>query len=140
MVRTPSMDPLIKKAIEARKRAYAPYSKFKVGAAVEAVNGRVYTGCNIENASYGLAICAERVAIWKAVSDGVLKFRRIAVVADTDEPCPPCGACRQAMLEFDDLEIVMANLKGKVIIKRLKDLVPMPFYLKKRRAPTPIFD
>ncbi len=121
---------LVKEAIKARKNAYAPYSKFKVGAALEAANGKIYTGSNVENSSYGLTVCAERVALFKAVSDGVKKFRRLAIVADTKSPCPPCGICRQALYEFaPNLEIVMANMKGKTKIVKLGELLKHPFSL-----------
>lgn len=124
------MNKLVKKAIEARKKAYAPYSKFKVGAALEAANGRVYTGCNVENSSFGLTICAERVALFKAISDGVKKFKRLVVVADTKKPCPPCGVCRQAFYEFaPNLEVIMANLRGKTKTVKMKDLLSHPFSL-----------
>lgn len=124
------MKKLLREAIEARKKAYAPYSKFKVGAAIEAANGKIYTGCNVENSSFGLTICAERVALFKAVSNGAKKFKRIAIVADTKNPCPPCGVCRQALYEFaPNLEVVMANTKGKTKVTRLGELLPHPFSL-----------
>lgn len=124
------MKDLVKKAVEARKKAYAPYSKFKVGAALEAANGKVFVGCNVENSSYGLTLCAERVALFKAVSEGVSKFKRIAIVADTKNPCPPCGMCRQALYEFaPNLEVVMANTKGRTRKVKLKDLLAHPFVL-----------
>ncbi|MCS6954326.1 MAG: cytidine deaminase [Bryobacterales bacterium] len=122
------MDPLVAAACAARERAHAPFSRFKVGAAVEDADGRVYTGCNIENATYGLTVCAERVAVFKAVSEGARGFRRIAVVADTDRLTPPCGACRQILWEFcGDAEVVLANLQGKTETLRLRDLLPRPF-------------
>jgi len=125
------MNRLIKKALEVRKKAYAPFSNFRVGAALEAANGRVFLGCNIENSSFGLTICAERVALFKAISDGVKKFKRIAIVADTKEPCPPCGICRQALFEFaPDIEIIMANLRGKKKVAKLSVLLPQAFRLK----------
>lgn len=124
------MKDLVKKAVDARKKAYAPYSKFKVGAALEAANGKVFVGCNVENSSYGLTLCAERVALFKAVSEGVSKFKRIAIVADTKNPCPPCGMCRQALYEFaPNLEVVMANTKGRTRKVKLKDLLAHPFVL-----------
>ena len=99
---------LIAAAREARERAVAPYSKFKVGAALETEDGLVITGCNIENSTYGLTVCAERVAVLKAVSEGHRAFRRIAVVADTRDPTPPCGPCRQILWEFcGDIEVIL---------------------------------
>lgn len=122
------MDPLVTAAQQARERAHAPFSRFKVGAAVEDEEGRIYTGCNIENATYGLTLCAERVAVFKAVSEGARGFRRIAVVADTEALTPPCGACRQILWEFcGDAEVVLANLRGKTETLRLRDLLPRPF-------------
>ena len=119
---------LIEAAIDARNKAHAPYSHFHVGAAIEAVDGRVFTGCNVENATYGLSVCAERVAIFKAISEGVRKFQRIAVSADTDVLTPPCGACRQILWEFcGDIEVTLTNLKGKTETLRLKDFNPRPF-------------
>ena len=119
---------LIGAARRARELADAAYSRFKVGAALETADGTVVTGCNIENATYGLTICAERVAMFKALSEGHRVFTRIAIVADTDAPTPPCGACRQILWEFGgNLEVLLASLtegKGK---HRLKDLLPLPF-------------
>jgi cytidine deaminase len=121
-------DPLISTALHAREHAHAPFSKFRVGAAVEDQSGRAWSGCNIENATYGLTICAERVALFKAVSEGARRFRRVAVVADTDELTPPCGACRQILWEFcGDVEIILANLSGKNETVRLGTLLPRPF-------------
>ncbi len=119
---------LIKEAEKARKRAYTPYSKFQVGAAVLSVDGKIFTGCNIENASFGLAVCAERVAIFKAISEGSTKFEAIAVIGDTDKPCSPCGACRQVISEFGkDIFLIMANLKGDVKVKKINELLPEAF-------------
>jgi len=119
---------LIKEAEKARKKAYTPYSKFQVGAAVLCADGKIFTGCNIENASFGLAICAERVAIFKAISEGPIKIEAIAVIGDTDTPCSPCGACRQVISEFgEDIPLIMANLKGDVKIKKIKELLPEAF-------------
>jgi cytidine deaminase len=121
-------DALITAARDARERAVAPFSRFKVGAALETEGGAVITGCNIENASYGLTMCAERVAVFKAVSEGHRRFRRIAVVADTPAPTPPCGACRQILWEHTgDIEVVLANLERKTGQYRLKALLPLPF-------------
>jgi cytidine deaminase len=121
-------DALIAAALAARENAFAPYSKFKVGAAMEDSEGRIHTGCNVENATYGLTVCAERVAVFKAISEGVRKFRRVAIAADTDRLTPPCGACRQILWEFcGDVEIVLVNLRGTTETHRLKDLFPKPF-------------
>ena len=123
-----SSDPLIAAARRARENAVASFSHFKVGAALEAADGTVITGCNVENATYGLTICAERVAMFKALSDGHRAFTRVAIVADTDAPTPPCGACRQILWEFGgDLEVVLANLTDETGRHRLKDLLPLPF-------------
>jgi cytidine deaminase len=119
---------LVSAARRAREHADAAYSKFKVGAALEAIDGSIITGCNIENATYGLTICAERVAMFKALSDGHRAFTRVAIVADTDAPTPPCGACRQILWEFGgNLEIILADLKKERGVHRLKDLLPLPF-------------
>jgi len=124
-----SSDPLVEAARRARTHAVAAFSTFKVGAALEAADGSVITGCNVENATYGLTICAERVAMFKALSDGHRAFTRIAIVADTEAPTPPCGACRQILWEFGgDLEIVLANLTDEKGRHQLKDLLPLPFY------------
>jgi cytidine deaminase len=121
-------DNLVEAARKARGYAQAKFSHFKVGAAIETGDGTVVTGCNIENASYGLTICAERVAIFKALSEGHLHFTRVAVVADTDEPTPPCGACRQILWEYGgDLEVILANLSEVKGRYSLKDLLPLPF-------------
>jgi cytidine deaminase len=123
-----SADPLLAAALAVRENAFAPFSKFKVGAAVEDDTGRVHTGCNVENATYGLTVCAERVAIFKAISEGARKFRRVAVAADTANLTPPCGACRQILWEFcGDIEITLVNLRGQTEIWKLKDLFPKPF-------------
>ncbi len=119
---------LIESAEQARAKAVAPYSNFKVGAAVQTKSGKIFTGCNIENASYGLTMCAERVAIFKAVSEGEREFTNIAVVADTDELTPPCGPCRQIIWEFcGDIPVTFANLKGKTEILQMKELLPRAF-------------
>lgn len=125
---TASQQRLIQQARRARTRAFAPFSEFKVGAALETRRGRVFTGCNIENASYGLTLCAERVAIFKAVSEGERLFKRLAVVADTVRLTPPCGACRQIIWEFcGDIEVILANRKGKRAVYRMRSLLPQPF-------------
>jgi len=121
-------DALLAAALEARKNAHAPYSKFLVGAAVEAEDGRVFTGCNVENATYGLTMCAERVAVFKGISEGARRFRRVAVAADTDTLTPPCGSCRQILWEFcGDAEVVLVNLRGKNEAFRMRELFPRPF-------------
>ena len=121
-------DPLLNAALAVREHAHAPFSKFKVGAALEDSDGRIHTGCNVENATYGLTLCAERVAVFKAISEGARQFRRVAIAADTDDLTPPCGACRQILWEFcGDIEIVLVNPRGKTETYRLKDLFPRPF-------------
>jgi len=122
---------LVESARKVRERAYAPFSNFKVGAAVETADGEIFNGCNVESASYGLTVCAERVAIWKAVSEGKKKFKHIAVVADTEELTPPCGVCRQIIWEFcGDVPVTFANLKGKVETVQMKELLPRAFDMK----------
>jgi cytidine deaminase len=121
-------DPLIEAAAQARERAFAPYSNFRVGAALEAEDGTIVAGCNVESASYGLTICAERVALVKAISDGVRGFRRVAVVTDAAELTPPCGACRQLLWEFaPDAEVILANLAGQTAAYRVVELLPRGF-------------
>ena len=120
--------PLINAALEARKHSIAPFSGFLVGAAVKTDNGKVYTGCNVESASYGLTVCAERVAIWKALSEGEKNFTELAVVADTETLTPPCGTCRQILWEFArGATIVFANLDGKSETIQVADLIPRAF-------------
>lgn len=122
------MEALLEAALRARENAHAPFSNFKVGAAIEDDAGRIHTGCNVENATYGLTVCAERLAVFKAISEGARKFRRVAVAADTDLLTPPCGACRQILWEFcGDIELILVNLQGKTERFRLKDLFPRPF-------------
>ncbi|MEK3800759.1 cytidine deaminase [Peribacillus sp. FSL H8-0477] len=120
---------LINEAITARTQAYTPYSKFKVGAAVLTEDGRVYQGSNIENASYGLTNCAERTAIFKAVSEGTRKIKAIAIVADTEGPVSPCGACRQVIAEFsdNDTKIFLTNLKGDTVETTIQEVLPGSF-------------
>jgi cytidine deaminase len=119
---------LIQAAERARANAHAPFSSFRVGAALGAKSGRVYTGCNIESASYGLTCCAERVAIFKAVSEGEREFDSLAVVSDTEALTPPCGACRQIIWEFcGDVPVILANLKGRVEHEQAGKLLPRPF-------------
>jgi cytidine deaminase len=119
---------LVAAATDARARAHARYSGFKVGAALETTDGYIVTGCNIENASYGLTLCAERVALVKALSDGRTSFTRIVVVADTADPTPPCGPCRQLLWEYcGDIDVILANLERTTATLRLSALLPMPF-------------
>ena len=118
---------LIDHAIVAREKTYSPYSHFGVGAALVCEDGSIYEGCNIENASFGLTNCAERTAIFKAVSEGRTKFKSLAVVADTEGPCAPCGACRQVMGEFNIPIIIMGNLKGDIEVVSTEALLPFSF-------------
>lgn len=119
---------LVQAARDARERAQALFSGFKVGAALESPGGIITTGCNIENASYSLTVCAERVALVKALSDGITEFSRIVVVADTDAPTPPCGPCRQLLWEYaGDIEVVIANTRTTLASYRLAHLLPLPF-------------
>ncbi|MFN0110483.1 MAG: cytidine deaminase [Blastocatellia bacterium] len=127
MSKTP--EELIQLARQARERAYAPYSKFKVGAVIECSDGRIFTGCNVENSSYGLTMCAERVALGKAVSEGGSDFIRMAVIADAHAPVPPCGACRQVISELcgGETEVVMVNMKGEIETHTVAHLLPEAF-------------
>lgn len=119
---------LIKAAKDARERAFAPFSGFKVGAAVRTKNGKIFTGCNVESATYGGTVCAERVAIWKAVSEGEKDFTHLSVVADTEELTPPCGICRQIIWEFcGDVPVTFANLNDKNETLQMKELLPRAF-------------
>ncbi len=119
---------LIKTASDVRKKAHAPFSKFKVGAAVATVDGEVFAGCNIESASYGLTVCGERVAIWKAISEGKKEFSHIAVVVDTKRLTPPCGTCRQIIWEFcGDIPVTLANLSGDTETMQMSELLPKAF-------------
>jgi cytidine deaminase len=119
---------LVAAARAARRHARAAYSGFKVGAALETAGGVILAGCNVENASYGLTICAERVAMFKALSEGHRAFRRIAIVADTPAPTPPCGACRQILWEYGgNLEVIVANLRRELGRYRMAELLPLPF-------------
>ena len=123
-----SVGQLVAAARAAREHAVADYSGFKVGAALETDSGEIITGCNIENATYGLTLCAERVAIFKALSEGRRSFTRIVVVADTTAPTPPCAACRQIIWEFcGDIEVIIANLTAVHPAMQMKDLLPLPF-------------
>ncbi len=119
---------LITAAMAVRENAYAPFSEFKVGAALETEDGEIIVGSNVESASYGLTVCAERVAVWNAISQGKRKLTKIAVVADTEDLTPPCGVCRQIIWEFGgDIPVVLANLKGKTETVQMKDLLPRAF-------------
>ena len=119
---------LLKEAESARLKAYVPYSEFKVGASVLTKEGKIFSGCNIENASFGLTICAERVALFKAVSEGFNQFEALAVICDTADPCFPCGACRQIIHEFGgEIVIICSNLNGKTMIKKIRELLPHAF-------------
>ena len=119
---------LIQAATASRKNAVSKRSGFSVGAAIEAEDGTIYGGCNVENSTYGLTVCAERVAIWKALSEGVRRFRAVAVVTGADEPTPPCGACRQILWEFaGDVPVVSATSGGKRKFYRMSELLPEPF-------------
>src|ERR1700733_10269925 len=122
------MKTLAESALDARQNAHAPYSHFQEGAALEADDGRVFRGWHVENATYGLSGCAERVAVFKVIAEGARKFQRIAVAADTDVLTPPCGACLQILWEFcGDVEVTLTNLHGKTETLHLKDLFPRPF-------------
>ncbi len=119
---------LIEAALAVRRNAVAPYSHFQVGAALETGDGAVFTGCNVENATYGLTVCAERVAIWKALSEGARTFRRIVIAADSEVLTPPCGACRQVIWEFcGNIPVVLVNLRGNREQFQLRDLFPRAF-------------
>lgn len=119
---------LIAAAREARDRAFAPFSNFKVGAAVEAEDGTLFTGCNVESASYGLTMCAERVAIFKGVSEGKTRFVRVAIVTDAKTLTSPCGACRQLLWEFaPDADVILANLAGDSKRWKMRELLPDAF-------------
>lgn len=126
-----TLELLLEAAKEAREKAYAPYSNFKVGASVETKSGKMFTGCNIENSSYSLTCCAERVAIFKALSSGERDFRTLVVVGDVKGPISPCGACRQVMSEFfdDDVKIYLANLQGDITETTISELLPCSFSL-----------
>jgi cytidine deaminase len=122
------MTTLLDAARAARAHALAPFSLFKVGAALETADGQIITGCNVENATYGLTLCAERVAMFKAISEGHRHFVRVAIVADTASPTPPCGACRQILWELGgDLEVILGNLTSETRRLHMHDLLPLPF-------------
>jgi len=133
---TEEIERLIGAARAARDCSLSPFSSFCVGAAVETEDGKIYTGCNIESASFGLTVCAERVAIWKALSEGERRFRRLAVVVDTDPLTPPCGTCRQIIWEFcRDVTVVLANMSGKVEAVEMRELLPRAFDARFLREP-----
>ncbi|MFX1561882.1 MAG: cytidine deaminase [Promethearchaeota archaeon] len=128
----PTEDDLIKQAKGAQRQAYAPYSNFKVGSAILTDDGRIFTGCNVENASYGATICAERNAVAAAVCNGARRFQKIVIVTDQEDPVMPCGMCRQVLFEFNpDLEIIAVGKTGKREKATLKDLLPFGFHLEK---------
>jgi cytidine deaminase len=119
---------LIARAVEVRENACAAYSHYKVGAALAAASGKIYTGCNVENSTYGLTVCAERVALWKALSEGERKFTQIAVVTSSEPPASPCGACRQLLWEYcGDIEVILANIQGFRKTLQLTEIFPRPF-------------
>lgn len=123
-----SNEELVEAAKAARENSYAPFSDFHVGAALETEDGEIVSGCNVESASYGLTVCAERVAIWKAISEGKHQIKNIAVVADTEELTPPCGVCRQIIWEFGgNIPVTLANLNGKRETLEMKELLPRAF-------------
>ena len=119
---------LVKKARSAKKYSYSPYSKFRVGAALLSTSGKIYTGCNIENSSFGLTVCAERTALFKAISEGTRKFRALAIASDAKGFIPPCGACRQVILDLArDVDVIMTDSRGKTKILKAIELLPYPF-------------
>jgi len=123
-----NLEKLIESAGAVREKAFVPYSNFRVGAAVQTKDGKIYTGCNVESATYGATACAERIAIWKAVSEGEREFTHLAVVADTPELTPPCGICRQIIWEFcGDVPVTLSNLEGKTETIQMKELLPRAF-------------
>lgn len=122
---------LVEEAKKAKRYSYSPYSRFRVGAALLASNGKIFTGCNIENSSYGLTICAERTAIFKAISEGVSSFRALAVVSDGEDFTPPCGACRQVLMDLAaNIDFLMTDKKGNYKSLKLNVLLPYPFVKK----------
>lgn len=119
---------LVKQAIDAKKKSHSPYSKFRVGAALLSTTGKVFTGCNIENSSFSLTMCAERTALFKAYSDGARKFKAIAIVSDSPEFVPPCGACRQVLVDLaPGIEVILANRRGRFVSFLMDELLPQPF-------------
>ncbi|HEV3436607.1 MAG TPA: cytidine deaminase [Gemmata sp.] len=133
-----TVDPLIVAAMAAREKAYAPFSHFQVGAALETEEGAIIPGCNVESASYGLTMCAERVAVFRGVSEGYRCFKRVAIVTEAATPTPPCGACRQILWEFaPDAEILLANLSGEVLRYTVRELLPNGFDARQLRGERP---
>ncbi|MFZ5596850.1 MAG: cytidine deaminase [Bacillota bacterium] len=129
-IRREAVEKLIARAMSAREKAYAPYSRFRVGAAAMTRGGRIYTGCNVENSSYGLTCCAERVAVFKAVSEGDRDITDIALISDSKDYCSPCGACRQVLAEFGDgIRVYMCNSRGEYEVGTVGDLLPGKFSL-----------
>jgi cytidine deaminase len=120
---------LIDRATKAKSHSYSPHSKFRVGAAILTKDGKIFSGCNIENSSYSLTICAERTAIFKAISEGHKKFSAIAITSDLKEEIPPCGACRQVLFDLaGNIDVIMVGSKNSIKTCKLKDLLPIPFY------------
>ena len=123
-----NIETLIKEAWAVRENAYCPYSRFAVGAALSTPEGKIFTGCNVESSSYGLTICAERVALFKALSEGENNFKNISILSDAEDFCPPCGACRQVLMDFaPNIEVILLNDKGRKRIYSLADLLPEAF-------------
>jgi cytidine deaminase len=133
MINEDIVDAMIRIAKSARLHAYVPYSNCAIGACALTSDGTLYGGATVENASYGLSCCAERVAIYKAISDSKRRFDALAVVADTEDPYSPCGACCQVMVEFDIPEVILANLKGDIRVLMLEDLAPCAMRTKKNK-------
>ncbi len=128
---SPAERELYRAALKARANAYAPYSHFAVGAAVRCADGKIFCGCNVENASYGLSCCAERNAVFAAVAAGYRSFAALCVAGEDSRPLSPCGACRQVLAEFGVEKIILANTEGKAALYAVEDLLPYPFVLKK---------
>jgi cytidine deaminase len=125
---------LVKKAEAAKKNSFSPYSKFRVGAALLDSQGRIYTGCNIENSSFSLTVCAERVTLFKAVSEGKKQFKAMAITSDSEQLITPCGACRQVMFDLaPNIDVILTTSKGRTSIVKLRTLLPKPFVFKKKK-------
>ena len=132
---TPTPRELMEEAVKARAKSHSPYSRFPVGAALVGASGTIYHGCNVENASYGLCVCAERTALWKALIEGETEFTAIAVTARQGHGAPPCGACRQVLFEFaPGLRVYWRDGRGRILNRRLIELLAMPFVLRRRRS------